>query len=416
MGLGRGRWTRGYYLDKTVIQPANNVLLAVDDEQDFLDLVAQVAQGVGYIVLTANSAAAFREHIANASPSLILLDLQIPGMDGVEMLRYLAAHCPLPEILLVSGMDQRVISSARTLGRSLGLKMSGALQKPAMLEEIEALLQKHWSDEGVITEQELRKAVDEFEFIAHYQPKLVRHGASWKVAGAEALVRWKSPERGLLYPASFLPLVESTGMITALTDIVMTDAIRQVGHWGERGQRLSVAVNLSPRLVGDVDFPERLQLLLREYSVSPDQLTLEVTEAASLSDPELVMDIFTQLRVKGVGLSLDDFGTGTSSLTHLYKMPFNEVKIDRTLIAEAPFNRAAASIVRAIVDLAHTLSLNVCAEGVENDAVWQFVADLPFDSLQGDAISKAVPAAEVEQLIERWSERSTPIDSGLPAD
>ena len=195
--------------------------------------------------------------------------------------------------------------------------------------------------------EELRRAIDEHELIVHYQPKVVRAANDWHVRSAEALVRWRHPRLGLLYPGEFLPLAEQSGLIVDLTDFVLTDAIRQIGHWSTRGLDLGAAVNLSPRLVQDLEFPERLTRVLREFEVRPEQLTLEVTEAASVDDPELVMDIFTRLRVKGVGLSLDDFGIGTSSLTLLYKMPFSEVKIDGLLIAEIASSKAAATVVRS---------------------------------------------------------------------
>ena len=128
-----------------------------------------------------------------------------------------------------------------------------------------------------------------------------------------------------------------------------------------------------------------------------------MTEAASLDDPELVMDIFTRLRVKGVGLSLDDFGTGTSSLTQLYKMPFSEVKIDGTVISEITTTKAAATIVRAIIDLAHNLSLTVCAEGIETPAVFEFLDQSACDAMQGDFIASAMPAGEIEKFIQVWN-------------
>ena len=145
---------------------------------------------------------------------------------------------------------------------------------------------------------------------------------------------------GCSIPGEFLPLAEQSGLIVDVTDFVLTDAIRQIGHWRQRGLNLAAAVNLSPRFVQDLEFPDRLTRIFREFDVTPEQLTLEVTEAASLDDPDLVMDIFTRLRVKGVGLSLDDFGTGTSSLTQLYKMPFSEVKIDGSLICEVATSKA----------------------------------------------------------------------------
>lgn len=380
-----------------------NLVLAVDDEIDFLELIVQIGEGVGCDVITAESATAFREQLARRHPSLILLDLQMPGMDGIEALRYLARIGTSAGILLASGMDQRVLASARQLGDQLGLKMLGTLQKPAMLEDIEALLTKHIEPGERVSVEELRTAIDEHELIVHYQPKLVRSANDWQVRSAEALVRWRHPRLGLLYPGEFLPLAEASGLIIGVTDFVLTDAIRQIGHWRQRGLDLGAAVNLSPRLVQDLEFPDRLGLILREFDATAEQLTLEVTEAASLDDPELVMDIFTRLRVKGVGLSLDDFGIGMSSLTQLYKMPFSEVKIDRLLIAEVTQGRAAATVVRAIIELAHNLSLTVCAEGVETSPVFEFLEQTGCDALQGEFIAQAMPANEIESFIDVWN-------------
>jgi len=379
-----------------------DVLLAVDDETDFLELVEQIAVGAGYEVFTAASAGELRDRIYECKPSIILLDLQLPGVDGVEILRELAARKVTAGIILASGMDTRVIASARQLAASLGLTVLASLQKPLMIEDIENLLEKHRQQSARFVEADLMRAIEEFELAVHYQPKLTRAHTGWQIHGVEALVRWQHPQLGMIYPGEFLPLAEKSGLITAVTDFVLTESLRQVGHWREHGIKLGVAVNLSPRLVRDLEFPDRLERILREYKVSAEQLTLEVTEAASLHDPELVTDIFTRLRVKGVGLALDDFGTGTSSLTQLYKMPFNELKIDGSLTCEVPFTRAAATVVRAIVDLGHSLSLSVCAEGVENEAAFDFLDKAGCDSLQGDAFSKAVPAFEIETLFKNW--------------
>lgn len=388
---------------QSVSRRERNLVLAVDDETDFLELIVQIGEGVGCDVITAESATAFREQLARRHPSLILLDLQMPGMDGIEALRYLARIGTTAGILLASGMDQRVLVSARQLGDQLGLKMLGTLQKPAMLEDIEALLAKHIEPGERVSFEELRTAIEEHELIVHYQPKLVRCSNDWQVRSAEALVRWRHPRLGLLYPGEFLPLAEQSGLIIGVTDFVLTDAIRQIGHWRQRGLDLGAAVNLSPRLVQDLEFPDRLSLILREFDAAAEQLTLEVTEAASLDDPELVMDIFTRLRVKGVGLSLDDFGIGTSSLTQLYKMPFSEVKIDRLLIAEVTQGRAAATVVRSIIELAHNLSLTVCAEGVETSPVFEFLEQTGCDALQGEFIAQAMPASEIESFIDVWN-------------
>jgi len=382
---------------------SNNNLLVVEDEKDFLALVAHLAQGVGFDVKTASNAETFREQVQRCAPSIVLLDLQIPGMDGVEALRHLARLNSPCSVALISAMDQRVLSSARRLGESLGLNMLGAVQKPAMLEDIEALLVKHRGLSARVTRDDLRRAIEDAELTVHYHPKLAREQSRWFVCGAEALVRWRHPELGLLYPREFLHLADDHAMTAAIADFVLTDAVRQAGQWRSMGLNLSVAVNLASRLAHDLEFPDRLARILQEYNLAPEQLILEVVEESSQHDAEIMMDVFTRLRVKGVGLSLDDFGVGASSLTHLAKMPFSEVKIDCSLIATIPQARSATTMVRAIVQLAHALSLRVCAEGVETAVAFDLLDEIGCDHLQGDFIGKPKPPGEFESFVLAWS-------------
>jgi EAL domain-containing protein (putative c-di-GMP-specific phosphodiesterase class I) len=281
--------------------------------------------------------------------------------------------------------------------------MLGTLQKPALLEDIEAVLTRHFGQAANLRPGDLRSAVDEVELVVHYQPRLERKGGDWCVAGAEALVRWQHPTLGLIYPKDFLHLADDHSMTMAIADFVLTDAIRQIGHWRSRGLNLHVAVNLAPRLVKDLEFPDRLGRILSEFNVDASQLVLDVVEDAAQHDAELAMDIYTRLRVKGVGLALDDFGIGASSLTHLYKMPFSEVKIDHSLIGSLPQNRGAVTVVRAIVQLAHSFSLAACAEGVESALAFDLLDECGCDRVQGDFVGKPVPAGEFEAFLRAWN-------------
>lgn len=381
---------------------AQNLLLIVDDDPVWINTVSEVAAKLSYSVITADSAAAFRQAVMQFKPALVMLDLQMKGVDGVAGLRYLASTGLPTEVMLVSSLDARVLSTAKQFGGSLGLKMLKALQKPVSAPDLENYLASRSTDASIITVAELQQAIDEYELLLHYQPILHRNRNSWHVGAVEALVRWQHPTRGLLYPAQFLPLAEQSKLSARLTDFVLTESLRQVGHWRSRGMELNLAVNLPAHTVGDLDFPDRLSKVLREHSVDGSSLCFEVTEATAVGEIETVMDSFARLRVRGVGLALDDFGVGTSSLTQLYKMPYSMLKIDSSLIGEMVQAPEAHTIVEAIIDLGHKLSLTVCAEGVEDAMTFDALDHAGCDQLQGIHISKPVPASAFETFLLAW--------------
>jgi EAL domain-containing protein (putative c-di-GMP-specific phosphodiesterase class I) len=245
---------------------------------------------------------------------------------------------------------------------------------------------------------ELCSALDAHELSLHYQPKLTA-GRSPMVAGVEALVRWNHPQFGLLLPGQFLPLAEAAGLMTEITDFTITEAIQQYASWRDRGFDLPVAVNLAPALVKDEAFPDRLMSGLRQFDVPPTRLTLEVKEMARLSDRALCLEAFTRLRAAGVGLALDDYGCGLSSITELYRMPFTEVKIDGTLIADASRDENAGIVMRAIVRLAHELWMTVTAEGVETEMHLDHAIFSECDFAQGTLLCRPLPPADLEQFL-----------------
>ncbi|MGC1524212.1 MAG: EAL domain-containing protein [Steroidobacteraceae bacterium] len=245
---------------------------------------------------------------------------------------------------------------------------------------------------------ELCRALDEQELTLHYQPKLTA-GGSPMVTGVEALVRWNHPQLGLLLPGQFLPLAEAAGLLTEITDFTITEAIQQYALWRDRGIDLPVAVNLAPSLVKDERFPDRLVGSLRQFDVPPTRLTLEVKEMERLSDRALCLEAFTRLRAAGVGLALDDYGSGLSSITELYRMPFTEVKIDGALIADAARDDNASIVMRSIVRLAHELFMVVTAEGVETKSQLDHVAFCECDFAQGTLLCGPRAPVDLERFL-----------------
>ncbi|MGW1540921.1 putative bifunctional diguanylate cyclase/phosphodiesterase [Streptomyces sp. NPDC002309] len=238
---------------------------------------------------------------------------------------------------------------------------------------------------------DLRRALDAHEVEVHYQPKVRFDG---QVAGLEALVRWAHPERGKVPPDEFIAIAESSGLMPHLTEYVLETALAQVARWRSQGLLVPVAVNVSPRDVHTPGFAGSVAARLARHGVPAGALQLEITEHVLLEDPQRAADTLAGLTGHGVKMSLDDFGTGYSSLVHLRRLPFSELKIDRSFVARLAIDTQDAEIVRCTVDLAHSLGLLVVAEGVEDDETWERLRDLRCDAVQGWLVAAAMPPEE----------------------
>lgn len=387
-----------------------NRVLVVDEEPDVVDFIGRTARAAGYSVASARSGAEFVQLYETFLPSLILMELQLPDTDGVELLRSLAARGCTAAIVLVGGMDERVLAAAHELGVGHGLAMCGTLSKPISVADLQTKLVAMLHEDPQLHAEDLERGIARAEFVPYYQPKasLVQNG--WVVDGVEALARWQHPRLGLVMPNEFIPLAEQNGLIGDLTSAMLAASLRQLEEWQQQGLRLTCAVNLPPSLVTDLSFPDRVAKMLAENGVDGSQLVLEITETATIQNPTTTMDILTRLRVKRIGLSLDDFGTGYSSLTQLYQMPFNEMKIDKSLVMNVPHSREANTMVGSLIELAHNLGLKTCAEGVENRAALDMLAIMGCDRCQGYFISRAIPAAEIPNFVSQWN-RDNPASS-----
>jgi EAL domain-containing protein (putative c-di-GMP-specific phosphodiesterase class I)/CheY-like chemotaxis protein len=387
-----------------------NRLLIVEEDVAVLDFIGKVAKRVGYTVARATSGAGFVQLLESFQPSLVIMELRLPDTDGVELLRSLGARACTANVVLVGNVDARVLSAAHELGLSHGLAMCGTLAKPIDIAELSTKLTAMLHQSSELDADDLRRGIAAGEFVPYYQPKVSLVQSGWIVDGVEALARWQHPRLGLVMPNEFIPLAEQTGLIADLTSTMLNAALRQLRAWQDQGLRLSCAVNLPPSLVTDLSFPDRVAALLAENGVDGSQLVLEITETATIQNPTATMAILTRLRVKRVGLSLDDFGTGYSSLTQLYQMPFNEMKIDKSLVMNVPHSREANTMVGSLIELGHNLGLKICAEGVENRAALDMLAIMGCDRCQGYYISRAIPAPEIASFAVQWN-RDNPASS-----
>jgi EAL domain-containing protein (putative c-di-GMP-specific phosphodiesterase class I) len=247
----------------------------------------------------------------------------------------------------------------------------------------------------------MRRALEDGGFELHYQPQIdVRSG---RIVGAEALLRWRHPQRGFVPPATFIPIAEDSGLILPIGQWVLTEACRQAVTWQKAGlPPVPLAINVSGVQFRRQDVCALVRQTLQSTGLDPKLLQIEITESVIVSVRERAVELLGELRAIGVGLALDDFGTGYSSLSYLKSFPIDVLKIDRSFVAEMLTDRTTASIIEAIISMTRILGLNVLAEGVENQAQFAFLKELGCDAVQGFYVSAAVPAAEFARLLKSF--------------
>lgn len=381
-------------------------LLIVDDEPDVGTLLAEVAKGSGFQVKVISGSLDFPDAFQTFHPNLILLDLMMPDLDGLQILRSLAeAHCDA-HIILASGADGRVLNATARIAGELGLTIKKILRKPIAVEDLEAVLGDYMASARPLTADELRSAIERKQIYAHFQPKLdLSAGYPGTTVGIEALARWDHPVRGAIPPSEFIPIAERSGLISGLTDLVIEDALTHAQALQAEGHAIDLAINLSPAVVANPTFADSLGNRIEAFGIRPSSLIVEITESVAMTDHSRAMENLTRYRLKGMRLSLDDFGIGYSSLLHLHRMPFSELKIDRAFVSEVDTDEDAKTVVRSTVELAHALGLTVCAEGVESRRILNFLRMIGCDQAQGFYISTPLPGAAMIDFLERNSKR-----------
>ncbi|HTQ69286.1 MAG TPA: bifunctional diguanylate cyclase/phosphodiesterase [Solirubrobacteraceae bacterium] len=251
----------------------------------------------------------------------------------------------------------------------------------------------HFDPERLSLLGQVRGALENGEFILHYQPKLDLK--TRRVTGAEALVRWQHPEKGLLAPVDFVTTVEQTALISPLTSNIVRQAVRDLARWRADDLELDVSINLSARNLLDAALPAQVLEIASRHDVDPGWVTIEVTESATLTDPDAAVAVLQELRAAGFGVSIDDYGTGNASIDYLARLPASEIKIDRSFVSDICTDPRADAVVRSTINLARHLELEVVAEGIETREVLDHLSALGCDCAQGYLISRPVPFAEL---------------------
>ncbi|HXQ51089.1 MAG TPA: EAL domain-containing response regulator [Stellaceae bacterium] len=381
-------------------------LLVIDDDAGFRNYVRRVGETAGFETLVTGDAKAFKEHVRSWHPSVIVMDLNMPDADGIELLRDLVEAKCKARIVIASGVETRILETAERLASERGLVIAGTLQKPVRANSLRETLERLHEFEKPLIAGALAYAIAHDGLFLEYQPKL--DCKSGRIFGVEALVRWQHPSRGIIPPEQFLKLAEQSGVIHALTEWVATAAARQVAAWRRAGMPLEIAINVSARDLAAIEFPDAIMAICQTAGLAADAVTLEMTESAAMGDPAQALDVLTRLRLKGFRLSIDNFGTGYSSLLQLRRLPLSELKIDTSFVTQMHRNQDCRVIVEAVISLAHKLGLAVVAEGVESAENLAALVDMGADAAQGFFLGGPARGESVAALIKRPTDALAP--------
>jgi EAL domain-containing protein (putative c-di-GMP-specific phosphodiesterase class I)/FixJ family two-component response regulator len=398
-----------------VTDPSAVGIVLLDDDPFMLKLLSVMLAQLGYTRLAAcdNGEKALQQ-VTEGAVDLIFLDINMPGMDGVEFIRRLVDCRYSGSVILVSGENSRILESVEKLIEAHHLIALGRLQKPVKPEELANLIGRLKPNKGhqelahpsrqPYNVDELRASIAQGELVNYYQPKVAL--ATFEVVGMESLVRWQHPVEGIVFPDQFLGLAEQHGLLTDVTGVVLVEAMKQAKAWSQAGHRLPVAVNVSMDDLIALDFPDVVAKLAASVGVEPCLLILEVTEGQVMRQRSTILDVLSRLSLKRFGLAIDDFGTGHSSLAQLRDLPFDELKVDRSFVHGASKDPTRHAICSASLRMAHQLRMNVVAEGIEDQEDWDCLAHLGCDIGQGYFIARPMPAAAVLNWLSAWGKKT----------
>ncbi|WP_136659232.1 EAL domain-containing response regulator [Nitratireductor sp. XY-223] len=378
-------------------------VLLVDDDPTQLLILSGYFQGLcAGAVLEAGSAIDALDMLRQPGQAidLIVSDLMMPDMDGIELLRELKHAGYDGKLALISSLNQAMVNSARKLGDMHGLNIIGTCRKPLRKAGLDALFLAPDMPRGNLeaatnvdfTAEQITAALENGAIRPFYQPKV--DVKQKRITGAEALVRWLDPERGVLTPAQFLPAVEQLNMSSELTFALMKAVFRDIASWKRQGLEVKTAVNVTAGEIGVLELPDRIGQLLRDEGIEASDIAIEITENAVLEFNTDSLEVLSRLRLMGIDIAIDDFGTGFANIKSLKEYPFSELKIDQSFVRGMTDDPFSQETVRAAVTLGRQMNMRLLAEGIETAEEWEFVRKRGVDEVQGFLIAKPMPVEE----------------------
>lgn len=347
---------------------------------------------------------------------IIISDLEMPGMDGMEFIRHLGESGARVSLILVSALERKLIASIATMTEAYGIRLLGIVEKPLTRDKLETMVKRHAerpstrsmngmaaNTPALFTVEEIAEGLRNDEFEPFFQPKIEL--TTSHVHGAEALARWRHPQRGIVSPYAFIPQMEQNGLVDDLTWLMLRKSAALCSRWRAAGLDASVSVNLSLKSLGDVRLAEQVTQIVLKENLDPRHMVLEITESAATTHLAKALENLARLRVKGFGLSIDDYGTGYSSMQQLTRIAFTELKIDQGFVANATREESARVILASSLDMAKKLNISAVAEGIETPDDWNLLLQLGCDLAQGYLIARPLEAAAFMDWVQNWKGR-----------
>jgi EAL domain-containing protein (putative c-di-GMP-specific phosphodiesterase class I)/CheY-like chemotaxis protein len=374
-------------------------LLVVEDDVFQRQMIVQMLRSIGTVAIIeagdGNQALAVLHAAESKSVDIVICDLNMPEMDGLEFLRHLSSESHQPEVVIVSGLDDKLLSSATRMAKMYGIRLLGTMQKPGTLVQLKDLLSKHIRGGKKLQPPEAAKtfAMEEIlhglranQFEPFFQPKVDLK--SGRLVGAEGLARWVHPEFGVVGPYAFIELMEQNGHIDELTFLILKKSAEACSEFHKNGHILTISVNLSLSSLDDVTLANKIINTVRQAGVDPHYIVLEITETTAMTESGHALENLTRLCMHGFVLSIDDYGTGYSSMQQLTRIAFGELKIDQSFVKDCAQNPSLHIVVKSSIDMAHRLHVKSVAEGVESQQDWDMLQSMGCDTAQGYFISK----------------------------